>query len=230
MTEWWEDYDNDPDYFDGEREPVEGEVGYIAPEDNEISIEDVLGIPKPVSKYMEGITPVRCDTLGCGVFVYESIGMWYEYNTGIAHTCIGRETKPKPPIAKERTMNNNVKVISRPTKGISASTLNVGEYARIVTIASSTDSVGDIVLKTVSNVVNISRPSAYYQSFNTPLVERLNTGDKLEITVGFTAEFEERIRREAQSNKIMAIKSVREVTFWGLKESKDYVDSLLLKF
>jgi hypothetical protein len=132
-------------------------------------------------------------------------------------------------IPKERIMNSNVKVISRPTKGISASTLKVGEYARITVIASYLDHVGDIVLKTVSSVVNISRPSADYPSFNTPQVERLNTGDKLEITVGFTAEFEERIRREAQSNKIMAIKSVREVTFWGLKESKDYVESLLLK-
>ena len=91
--------------------------------------------------------------------------------------------------------------------------------------------LGDIVLKASAGVINITDPAANFGGpFGSPFVERLHTGDKLEITVGFTPEFEESIRSEARSNKIMAIKTVREATNWGLKEAKDYVESLLLKF
>lgn len=131
---------------------------------------------------------------------------------------------------KERTMNNNVKLIQRPQRGISASTLVMGEYARITAPSGTTDKVGDIVLKTGNGVVNLTTPSVIWPTFNLPQVERLNTGDSLEIIVGFTTEFEDRIRREAGVNKILAIKAVRETTNWGLKESKDYVDALLQQF
>lgn len=126
-------------------------------------------------------------------------------------------------------MNNNVKVISTPARGISASSLSIGEYGRIV---GNHSHVGDVVLKAGTLVVNLSTPSIVWDSpFSAPFVERLKTGDKVEITVGFTPEFEECIRNEAQrGNKIMAIKSVREATNWGLKEAKDYVEALLLKF
>lgn len=132
--------------------------------------------------------------------------------------------------SKETTMHN-IKLTSRPHSGILASALNIGEFARIIVIASTADNVGDIVLKTSIGVVNVTKPSVLYPSFSTPKVERLNTGDKLEITVGFTTDFEKRIFDIAKNNnKIWAIKEVREATNWGLKESKEYVDALLLKF
>lgn len=53
----------------------------------------------------------------------------------------------------------------------------------------------------------------------------------MQISVGLTTDFEKRILDIANNNnKILAIKEVREATNWGLKESKDYVDSLMLKF
>ena len=188
--------------------------------------------PTPVSEYYEGITPHRCTTRNCGVFIYESLGMFYDYNTGIAHTCITEENTNQfnQTLAKECTTMNNIKVTSFPSHGISAHSLKVGEYARVVGTVLK-PYFGDIVLKTSKGVVNLTDPNTVWDvPLASPFVERLNTGDKLEITVGFTTDFEDRIRREAQSNKIMAIKAVREATNWGLKESKEYVESLLLKF
>lgn len=173
----------------------------------------------------------------CGDSVYRSNGLAYNDKSGIAHTCFLvekiRPIKTIPSFAKERTMNNNIKVISVPTRGISANSLSIGEYGRIVGNPNIDQNVGDIVLKAAALVVNLSTPSKVWSSpFDAPQVERLKTGDKIEITVGFTPEFEERVRREANggANKIMAIKLVREVTNWGLRESKDYVESLLLRF
>jgi Ribosomal protein L7/L12 C-terminal domain len=135
-----------------------------------------------------------------------------------------------PSFAKERTMNNNVKVISVPSRGISANSLSIGEYGRIVGNPNFCAYVGDIVLRLSGLVVNLSIPSKTWNSpFDAPQVERLKTGDRVEITVGFTPEFEADIRRTAKTgNKILAIKAVREATSWGLKESKDYVEGLLL--
>jgi Ribosomal protein L7/L12 C-terminal domain len=129
-------------------------------------------------------------------------------------------------IPKETTMNSNVKIIARPNIDLSAESLMVGEYARVT---DSTNYNGAIVLKTSKGVVNLTDPNVFWDQFTSPRVERLNTGDKLEITVGFTPEFENRIRIQANSNKIIAIKAVREATNWGLKESKDYVEALMLK-
>jgi hypothetical protein len=127
-------------------------------------------------------------------------------------------------IPKEKTNMSTVKVIARPVRGILAEDLNIGEYARII----GSGNIGDIVLRTRNGVVNLSNPVTDFPSFASPQVERLNPGDKLEITVGFTVDFEQRILDIAKNNnKIMAIKAVREATQWGLKESKDYVESLL---
>lgn len=173
--------------------------------------------------------------LGCGASIYFSSGSFYDDKSGILHTCkqVKQQVeKNQPSFAKERTMNN-IKVISVPTRGISANSLSIGEYGRIVGNPNIDQNVGDIVLKAAALVVNLSTPSKVWSSpFDAPQVERLKTGDKIEITVGFTPEFEERVRREANggANKIMAIKLVREVTNWGLRESKDYVESLLLRF
>jgi hypothetical protein len=174
--------------------------------------------------------PLAVECKFCKQIVYTGQdGLIYNYVTKTTHTCppsvIGNKNTP----TKERTMNNSVKVISVPTRGIIASSLNIGEYGRIV--GSLDPNAGDIVLKTSLGIVNISDPKFVWDSpFTEPYVERLNTGDKVEITVGFTPEFEERIRRDAQNNKITAIKAVREATNWGLKEAKDYVEALLLKF
>lgn len=134
---------------------------------------------------------------------------------------------------KEKAMQNSIKVIARPQRGILASALNIGEFAQITVSGNANDNVGDIVLKTSIGVVNLTKPSVVYPTFYTPQVERLNTGDKLEITVGFTVEFENRIRDIVNSSggtliggKVHAIKAVREATNWSLKESKDYVDAL----
>lgn len=176
---------------------------------------------------------------GCGDVYNTPEGVIIDSATHEPHTCIGtwsstseedaditmEEVLGKP--KKEKTMNN-VKLVQHPQRGISASTLEIGEFAR-VTDGTGAD-VGDIVLKTINGLVNITNPGANPPSFYVPLVERLNTGDKLEITIGFTTDFEDRILREAKVNKIMAIKAVREATNWGLKESKDYVEALLLKF
>ena len=122
---------------------------------------------------------------------------------------------------------STIKVITRPVRGILAEDLNIGEYARII----GSGNIEDIVLRTRNGVVNLSNPVTdfpSFPSFASLQVERLNTGDKLEITVGFTVDFEQRILDIAKNNnKIMAIKAVREATQWGLKESKDYVESLL---
>jgi ribosomal protein L7/L12 len=180
----------------------------------------------------------------CAAFVYESGGLTYDDKSGIKHTCDtdllreARIEKTIPSFAKERTMNNSVKVISVPSRGISANSLGIGEYGRVVGNPNIDSCVGDIVLKVAGLVVNLSTPSKTGESpFNSPQVERLKTGDKIEITVGFTPEFEENIRRIVQagngngfSSKINAIKAVREATNWGLKESKDYVEGLLLRF
>lgn len=140
--------------------------------------------------------------------------------------CTMEDVLGKP---KEKTMYSNIKVIARNVRGISVSALIVGEYARI--ISGSTGNIGDIVLKTRNGVVNISNPQAEWPSFPAPEpeVERFNIGDKLEITVGFTADFDARILRIARDNKISGIKAMREETMWGLKESKDYVDGLLAR-
>jgi hypothetical protein len=201
-----------------------------------VSLSSVLQrvAPAPASDYFRNITPTKCEGFSCEAWVYQNKdypGTWYGYNTGVAHTCTTGQLKLTtiPSFAKERTMNNNVKVISTPARGISASSLSIGEYGRIV---GNHSHVGDVVLKAGTLVVNLSTPSIVWDSpFSAPFVERLKTGDKVEITVGFTPEFEECIRNEAQrGNKIMAIKSVREATNWGLKEAKDYVEALLLKF
>lgn len=178
---------------------------------------------------------------GCGETVYDlpdSNDVLRTYNAtgldrvGSSHTC------PQPTettiqhvlgAPKEKTMNNNVKVISFPSRGISADSLKLGEYARVVGM-SGTINLGDIVLKASAGVINITDPASNFGPFGSSFVERLHTGDKLEITVGFTPEFEESIRSQARSNKIMAIKAVREATNWGLKEAKEYVESLLLQF
>lgn len=133
--------------------------------------------------------------------------------------------KPK----EKKTMKNNVKVVPRPAGfGIGASNLSVGEYGRV--IASDGTYTGDIVLRARGVVVNISNPEVTWDtsfSFTEPRVEKLTTGDKLEVTVGITAQFEARIVEMGQYNKISAIKEVREVTNWGLKEAKDYVEALV---
>jgi hypothetical protein len=87
-------------------------------------------------------------------------------------------------IPKEKTNMSTVKVIARPVRGILAEDLNIGEYARII----GSGNIGDIVLRTRNGVVNLSNPVTDFPSFASPQVERLNTGDKLEITVGFTVE------------------------------------------
>jgi len=223
-------YDDEPemdvDYPDPEMEDAENNHGQP---------------PEPASEYYENITPKRCSD-ACDVWVYEYAGCWYNYNTGIAHTC-GYDPEVedhrndymptmeyvlgKP---KENTMNN-VKVIQRPTRGISAQSLKIGEFARI-SEPTGDSHIGDIVLKTRTNVVNITNPNVVWDSpFSSPFVERLNTGDTLQITVGLTTDFETRIRDIAKNNnKILAIKEVREATNWGLKESKEYVESLMLQF
>ena len=177
----------------------------------------------------------------CSRNVYDDPrGIVIDGTTHDAHTCYsGGEPDPEPltfeaisveeilGIPKEKANMSTLKVISRPTTGLLASSLNIGEFARII----GTSSSGDIVLKTRNGVVNLTNPSIEWPSFSAPHVERLNTGDKIEITVGFTANFEDRIRDIAKNdNKIMAIKAVREATQWGLKESKDYVEALMLKF
>ena len=124
-------------------------------------------------------------------------------------------------------MFSNVKVISRPKAGTSASNLKIGEYGRI-TNPYSDAMVGDIVLKTRVGVISITNPNVCWDvPFAAPLVEPLSTGDKLEITMGLTTDFAERILREAKVNRIVAIKAVREATLWGLKEAKDYVEQLV---
>ena len=104
-------------------------------------------------------------------------------------------------------MYSNIKLVAR--IGLSAASLKVGEYA---TVTDGGLHRGDIVLKTRNGIANLSDPSFCWDVFTSPHVERLNTGDKVEITVGFTTEFEISIRDEAVSNKITAIKRVREVT------------------
>jgi len=133
-------------------------------------------------------------------------------------------------------MLNTIKLTQFPKRGITADSLKVGEYGRVIGTV-GTLYLRDIVLKTKAGVVNLSDPSIVWDSpFSSPNVERLNTGDKLEITVGFDAAFEQRILDIAKganggfASKIDAIKEVREATNWGLKEAKDYVESLLLKF
>ena len=213
------DYDVDPEQEDAANNHGQSE---------DISMEEVLGKPPaPVSDYYEDIALLRCSN--CQAWVYRRYGAWYDYNSGVAHTCLPKpSTTTKPSFAKERTMNNNVKVISTSARGISASSLSIGEYGRIVGKLDPRE--GDIVLKAGTSVVNLSNPELVWEesSFTMPFVERLNTGDKVEITVGLTADFETRIRTEASSNKIRAIKSVREATNWGLTEAKNYVDGLLL--
>lgn len=129
---------------------------------------------------------------------------------------------PKP-FAKERTMNNTIKLTQFPKRGISAESLKIGEYARII-------SNGHIVLKTKAGVIDLSDPATVWTDpFSSPVLEKLNIGDKLEITVGMTTDFQQRIVDLGRSNKLSAIEAMREATNWGLKEAKDYVDSLLLQ-
>ena len=159
---------------------------------------------------------------------YTPDGLVQDATTHDTHTCYPEDARTISMeevlgIPKEKTNMSTIKLISRTTRGISADTLNIGEYARIT----DTVNFGDIVLKTRNGAVNISKPAWEFPSFASPQVERLNTGDRLEITVGFTADFEDRIRTQARVNKIIAIKEVREATQWGLKESKDYVEALL---
>lgn len=171
----------------------------------------------------------------CNREVFDSpLGIAMDGATQLPHMCYP-EDAPEPQcedismeevlgIPKEKTNMSTVKVIARPVRGILAEDLNIGEYARII----GSGNIGDIVLRTRNGVVNLSNPVTDFPSFASPQVERLNTGDKLEITVGFTVDFEQRILDIAKNNnKIMAIKAVREATQWGLKESKDYVESLL---
>ncbi len=202
-------------YTDGDgkcRNSVNGDL-HTCIKEVTISMEDVLGQKN------------HAPCTACGKNIYESAGRWYDVHSGVAHTCNSVINEPQPSFAKERTMNN-LKVISFPARGISADSLKLGEYARVVG-GLGTRNLGDIVLKASAGVVNISDPASNFGPFGSPFVERLHTGDKLEITVGFTPEFEESIRSQAQSNKIMAIKAVREATNWGLKEAKEYVETLL---
>lgn len=104
--------------------------------------------------------------------------------------------------------------------------LSIGEYGRV--LQDNLDFAGHVVLRVNNYVVDLTNPKNVWEStFTAPQVEKLNTGDKIEVTVGFTPEFTSRILSMARVNKINAIKEVREVTLWGLKESKDYVDQLL---
>ena len=121
-------------------------------------------------------------------------------------------------------MINTIKLTQFPKRGISADSMKIGEYARII-------SSGHIVLKTTAGVIDLSDPTTVWTvPFSSPEVEQLRTGDKLEITVGMNTEFEKDIVHLGRSNKILAIKSVREATNWGLKEAKEYVEALLLRF
>lgn len=203
MTEQWEDYDNDPDYFDGKSE--------YSPFENH-----------------------HCCN-GCGDVYNDYEGTIIDATTHQPHTCSTATERDLTmedilgklqPTTKENKMFSSVKVISRPSpRGINAVSLNVGEYARVVGLPGDL-CFGHIILKTLSGVVDISDPNSAWPPFAGPEVERLNTGDKLEITIGFTAQVEQEIRNLRVSNKISAIKKVREITNWGLKESKDYVDAL----
>jgi hypothetical protein len=170
----------------------------------------------------------------CGTATYEdAIGQTRNWDNYTRHVCSNEismeEVLGKP---KENTMNNIVKFVPRPKSepsGISAFTLKVGEYGRVVGAGSY---AGHIVLKAREYVVDITNPNNIWlvNDFTAPYVETLKTGDRLEITLGFTSEFVERIAKMAKENKINAIKEVRTVTDWGLKESKEYVESLLLPF
>jgi hypothetical protein len=170
---------------------------------------------------------------GCGNVYKDYDGKIIDSTTQQPHTCLFRpqvgmlDIKSQPTFAKENHMFNSVKVISRPSPlGINADSLNVGEYARVVGLPEDRF-FGNVVLKTRNGVVNISDPNAIWDlPFSMPQVERLNTGDKLEITIGFTAQIEQEIKNLKASNKIMAIKRVRELTNWGLSESKFFVDAL----
>ncbi len=215
MTAYDEGMDYDYDYYD-----EYDDASYADPEQEDAANSHGLGdlyVDKPC--------------LVCGVVVYtDGDSLHRNAVNGDLHTCVKSESISMEDVLgkpKESTMKNTIKVISVPTRGISASALSVGQYARVVGQI-GTINLGDIILKTAQGVVNISDPSVQYGSFSSPFVELLKTGDKLEITVGFTSEFEESIRSQAKGNKIMAIKAVREATSWGLKEAKEYVDSLPL--
>jgi Ribosomal protein L7/L12 C-terminal domain len=206
------DYDDDP-----EQQDAANHHGEWVEED--IPMEAVLGKPKAH----------KCGLLNgtCAAWVIERDGRIYGAISGVPHTCIpNTDQKSKPTFAKERTMNTAIKLTQFQKRGISSETLSIGEYARIY------PSLGamEIVLKTSAGLINLSRPTAVYAPYNFPFVEKLNTGDKLEITVGMDEEFERNINQIGRGNKIAAIKAVREATNWGLKEAKDYVDSIMLKF
>lgn len=226
MSYCYDDDDYDDDHDDPEIADAENNHGQPV-EAKDISIEEVLGKPPippvPNSDYYRGITPTLCSCKKA--WIYQNLGYWYEYNCGVAHTC---SYAPKPfakePFAKERTMNNTIKLTQFPKRGISADSMKIGEYARII-------SSGHIVLKTTAGVIDLSDPATVWTDpFSSPEVEQLRTGDKLEITVSMNTEFEKDIAHIGRSNKISAIKAVREATNWGLKEAKEYVEALLLRF
>jgi len=167
--------------------------------------------PRMGERPIEDETPPYPNIIGSGTINFEGDG-----------TISIEEVLGKP---KENAMLSNVKVIARPVVGLIATSLAIGEYARITDVNGS--NLGDIVLQTRNGLVNITNPNCIWPTFASPLVERLNTGDKLEITVGFTTDFEQRITRIARDNKIAGIKAVREATNWKLLEAKNYVDGLL---
>lgn len=116
--------------------------------------------------------------------------------------------------------------------GVNINTLKVGQLA---TILPGYGSEGDIVFATRDCVVSLTDPSctwAYDNSWG-PNVRLMVPGDSVTIRQGFTQEFEDEVRKLRDGgdagtfvNRINAIKHVREVSGWGLKEAKEYVDNL----
>lgn len=126
-------------------------------------------------------------------------------------------------------MNSN-KIVVTPIpvceNGISAFQLAVGDAGRIVVGSNE----GTIVLRIDDGLVNLNTNTFIpndVPAFAVPRVKSLNAGDQITITIGVSESFIEEVKNELRfSNKINAIKMVRDRLGWRLRESKEFVDKL----
>lgn len=85
-----------------------------------------------------------------------------------------------------------------------------------------------VVLRAYDVVVDLTSPNnTWRDSAWAPEVKKLNTGDVVEVTQGFTQATLDELRSIRSVNEINAIKRLREITNWGFKEAREYVDNVL---
>lgn len=113
--------------------------------------------------------------------------------------------------------------------GMRANRLEVGEMA--YTTEGWFSDGRHYLLRTPEGVADLTDSSNFWLTRDSvdwafPTVIKLRAGDVVTITQGLTTTFVEEVKTIRILSKIEAIKRVREVTGWGLKESKTYVDNL----